>query len=853
MSYQAFMKGHKCNKKGEQFTHTSMSGGSYNIPFKELDTFFKLYYKHVIIENNDEFLTEKQYGKCMAIDMDMRYCIKINTRQHDNKFIEDIVLMYLEIIKEFVLIQPDVHFPVYVFEKPNVNQLPDGSLTKDGIHIIFGLQIDFKTQMEIRKEMIIKSKDLFENIPIINNLESVFDKGVSSGASNWTLIGSRKPNNEAYELVMKYDVCQDPYDKEFQTESIDITNYINENTIQELSVQCDKFPKFEIVKTNNIETNESHILNVNIFPENKFCELVKQFIDNDLLKNTCNVQPDWYFIGIQFKSLFGDDDSLFVEFTKKYGSDNKNRECEKWYHNYTIPRDNDQQKALNTIKKIAKETNIEKYNEIMKNYEKYENNMISKIIEQPTDNEIAKYFKTLYGDNHICISTKDKIWYYFNMNDNIWELDEGLKVRCKISNELCEIFENQFEIYNKKIKSLADDDKNKIVLKKQINKIQHVINMLKTSTDKNNIMRELQEELFDNKFLTNMNKEQFMLPIQNNKMINMDTLELTERTFKHKFDFVCNAKCIKLNEKQESEIRKYFMDLFVGNENVMNCVLNIIKSSLTGRLLRYIFFHTGDGSNGKSLFFNILRIIFSGIMDIVSKDVILEKKSNSHLNTEFEKLETCRLAYITELKEKDKLNTENIKKISGGDPIDVRSICKTNRTINPVSTLHVLTNELPKFDVAPSILKRIVMIPYKANFIINKSFESDMLNKKDEIFTFIMKHGKIMDNFEDDNIPEEMNVMKKQYADDNKFDYLQDFINDKFDFVENGKIQRDDFRLMYNGWCGKYGYPIDKSTNTKFTRLLKEQYKIQSKESNGKSNYIGIKIKQECQLDSEDP
>jgi hypothetical protein len=153
--------------------------------------------------------------------------------------------MYLEIIKEFVSIQPDIHFPVYVFEKPNVNQLEDGSLTKDGIHIIIGLQIDFKTQMEIRKEMIIKSKELFENIPIINNLENVFDKGISSGASNWTLIGSRKPNNEAYELVMKYDVCQDPHDNEFQTERIDITNYMNENTIQELSVQYNKYPKFQ--------------------------------------------------------------------------------------------------------------------------------------------------------------------------------------------------------------------------------------------------------------------------------------------------------------------------------------------------------------------------------------------------------------------------------------------------------------------------------------------------------------------------------------------------------------------------------------------------------------------------------
>lgn len=851
MAYKAFMKTCKV-KKGEPYTHTSMIGGLYNIPYENRDVFYDLYYNYVFVKNNDEYLTEKQSGNCMAIDMDLRYCYDVVTRKHNKQFIENIVLEYLEIIKEYILIQPDIHFPIFIFEKPNVNRLEDGSLTKDGIHIIFGLKIDFKTQLLIREAIIKKSPEIFpDTIPIINDYESIFDRGVTSGASNWTLIGSKKKNNEAYKLVMKYDIFQDSHDNEFCTEEIDITNYIDKNTIKQMSVQYDNHPKFE---SKIIQTNESCMVqelgNTNVFPKDKFYELIKLFIDKDLLKNNCENQPDWYFIGIQFKSLFGDDDSLFIEFTKKYGSDNKNRECVEWYHKYTNPRNNDQQKALNIIKKIAKETDSNKYNEIMKSYSKYEDYFIFKLIEQPTDNGLAKYYKNLFGDVHVCVSTKDKIWYYFNTNDNIWELDEGLKVRSKISNELSEIFENQMEIYNKKYKSLSDEDTNKIIFKKQINKIQNLVNILKTTSDKNNILRELQEELFDNKFLKNMNKELFMLPIQDNKMLNMDTLKLTERTFNNKFDFVCEAKYIELNEIQESDIKQYFMDLFVGNEKIMQCVLNIIKSSLTGRLLRYMFFHTGDGSNGKSLFFNILRQIFGGIMDIVSKDVILEKKNNSHLNTEFEKLEYCRLAYVTELKKEDKLNTDNIKKISGGDPIDVRSICKTNRTINPVSTLHVLTNKLPQFDVEPAILSRIVMIPYKASFTIDKNFESTMLNKKDEIFSYIMKHGKIMDNFKD--VPEEMDVMKKQYADDNKVDYLQDFINDTFDFVENGKIQRDDFRLMYNGWCGKYTYPIDKSTNTKFTRILKEQYKINSKESNGKSNYIGIKLKQKCELDEEE-
>ncbi len=365
---------------------------------------------------------------------------------------------------------------------------------------------------------------------------------------------------------------------------------------------------------------------------------------------------------------------------------------------------------------------------------------------------------------------------------------------------------------------------------------------MRTTNAKNNILRELQEEQFDGSFLKSMNKESYMLPIKNKKMLNMKTLEVTERTFENKFNFICDAEYIDLNEEQETDIRKYFMDLFVNNENVMKCVLNIIKSSFTGVLLRYIFFHTGSGSNGKSLLFKIMSNIFSNIMNVINKDVILEKKSSSHINTEFEKLETCRLAYVSELKETDVLNVTNIKSISGGDDINLRGICKSDRTITPVSTLHVLTNKLPKFEVEKAILNRIIMIPYKAVFKIDKSFEGEMLGKKNEIFSFIMKYGNIIDNLDD--IPEEMIVMKNQNADDNtKDDYLQDFVNDKIEYDKDERVLRDEFRLRYNHYCEKYKYSIDKSTNTKFTRMLKDKYNIISKESNGKVYYLGIGFK----------
>ena len=429
--------------------------------------------------------------------------------------------------------------------------------------------------------------------------------------------------------------------------------------------------------------------------------------------------------------------------------------------------------------------------------------------------------------------------------------DESLRIRKKISNEFYNFYNRYHNSISDLLEKLDSNDPQFMFRKKHLSKVNDVKSMLMKTYEKEHILKELMEELCDVNFLKDMNKQSYVLPIKNNKLLDMDTLEIIERTYEHKFDFVCDAEyLVDMDSEREAFVRKYFMDLFCNNEAIMNCVLDIIKSSFTGELLRYMIFHTGVGRNGKSVFFKILSTIFpKSVMSVISKDVILEKKSNSHLNTEFEKLETCRVGYITELKETDKLNTTNIKAISGGDEIDVRSICQTNRSIEPVSTLHVLTNVLPKFDVEQAILDRLLMVPYNARFEVDKSFEKTIMGYKDEIFTFIMKYGKVRDNFKD--VPEEMNVLKQQYAGDNETDYLKDFFEDRIEFSPSIRILRDELRLSYNDWCKQFDHCIDKTTNTKFTRTLKERFNITSKESHNKVYYVGIDWKQNKSTEAE--
>ena len=171
-------------------------GGSYNIPPEKLPIFMSLYYEQVFIQHKMEYLTEKQIDNGpILIDIDFRYEYAVTERKHTHNHISDLIDEYLMIIKELVIIKPNVEFPVYVFEKPTVNRLQDGSLTKDGVHIIIGIKLNHILQQMLRKKILEKITELWdkEDIPIINDYDSVFDEGISKGTTNWQMFGSRKP------------------------------------------------------------------------------------------------------------------------------------------------------------------------------------------------------------------------------------------------------------------------------------------------------------------------------------------------------------------------------------------------------------------------------------------------------------------------------------------------------------------------------------------------------------------------------------------------------------------------------------------------------------------------------------
>jgi hypothetical protein len=78
---------------------------------------------------------------------------------------------------------------------------------------------------------------LGDELNITNDWDSVFDSGISAGTTNWQLVGSCKPNHEAYSLTAIYNATYDAMDEQFSCVFQNPTTFDISKNIYKLSAR----------------------------------------------------------------------------------------------------------------------------------------------------------------------------------------------------------------------------------------------------------------------------------------------------------------------------------------------------------------------------------------------------------------------------------------------------------------------------------------------------------------------------------------------------------------------------------------------------------------------------------------
>ena len=580
-------------------------------------------------------------------------------------------------------------------------------------------------------------------------------------------------------------------------------------------------------------------------------------IENKMFSKLSNEYKSWICMGYAIKNTLGDKgEPLFHNFSRlspKYEEDQA-KETYSSINQKLIPDEGNKKPKVLTIasiKKWAKDENPTLYKNILDSIRKKPVSQKKQVI-NITDYDIMLEFMKYCDDNSIvfkCTNIKLNEWIILN-KEIIWENDvdsKGVYIYKIIGNEFCTHKMN----YLKDLQVLEQDEHNKIPVVDKIQLLKKQIQYLKSGSSKHSLMTEIQKEVYDGVFMKDMNLMIGHIPLKNKKMLNLNTLQLTERTKQDKFNYMCPVSYTPIIQDsiEYTFSHTYFSNLFSNDMDTLQVFLDVIKTSIAGYRLKNLFLLTGSkGNNGKSTLFEILNCMFGKMIDTISKKVIIENKFNgSTINTELEKLPNIRIGYINELKEEDIFNIDVIKQIIGGDPMNLRALNKTDVTIKPTCNLFGLTNKNGGFNNDPLFAKRVIIFPFNNEFANDSSFKNKMIDKIDILFTYIMQYGKIIQNVV---MSAEMTMAHNEYMEMNTIDYLQDFIEDKYEMSPDKKVLTNQFYTSFVKWCAEHKFKHSFNTITKMTRAItKKGIKC---ESDGKVRcYYGLTRKDIPELDEE--
>lgn len=406
---------HNVGKKGGECTHTRIPDdslgifpGKYFFGEKESEFYEKLY-NHLFVNLFKEYLTEKQRENgTLVVDFDFRYNSNVTTRQHNANDIFNIVLIFLEEIKNLVeIVQP---FTVYVMEKTKVNVLPEK--TKDGIHFVFSFDLERSAHIQLRERVVQKlQKNDVVKLPLINSWEDVYDQGISKGHTNWMIFGCRKPAHDAYDITYQYHCDFNPCNREFTIKSIVVEKLLSLDTFKALSVRTPKQlfkllnPIVDTVVTKDKKKNSREGQSETNYcflscKDDKYVDLLFNVIGNG---EHIDYQK-WLYIASILKSN-GYDFEVLEKYTNLYDPDNPKTSLQWIGIKEKFP--------IFGLQTLAKEINPEMYKKWLKKYKE-----IDAIICND-EKTASEYIYNLVKDK--LVSYKGRLFYKL---DNIWLNDE---------------------------------------------------------------------------------------------------------------------------------------------------------------------------------------------------------------------------------------------------------------------------------------------------------------------------------------------------------------------------------------------------------------------------------------------
>lgn len=250
-------------------------------------------------------------------------------------------------------------------------------------------------------------------------------------------------------------------------------------------------------------------------------------------------------------------------------------------------------------------------------------------------------------------------------------------------------------------------------------------------------------------------------------------------------------------------------NLFCGDADLIDYVQQTVGLAAIGKVYQEaLIIAYGEGSNGKSTFWNTISKVLGSYSGAISADA-LTVGCKRNVKPEMAELKGKRLVIAAELEEGMRLNTSIVKQLCSTDEISAEKKYKDPFKYEPTHSLVLYTNHLPRVGANDDgTWRRLIIIPFNAKIQRTSDIKnySDYLvkNAGGAILTWIIEGAKkAIENNCKLKAPKVVLDAIEQYRSNN--DWLSIFIEDCCEVDRTFTQKSGELYQEYRSYCSRNG------------------------------------------------
>lgn len=267
----------------------------------------------------------------------------------------------------------------------------------------------------------------------------------------------------------------------------------------------------------------------------------------------------------------------------------------------------------------------------------------------------------------------------------------------------------------------------------------------------------------------------------------------------------------------------FLSDTFAGDQQMIRFVQKAVGYSLTASVAeQIIFFAVGDGSNGKSTFFETIAGCLGDYATNAQPQTFLAKAHSNAISSDLARLKGARLVTVSEPEEGARLDEGLVKQLTGGDRVTARRLYAEEMEFAPEFKIWFATNHRPIIrGTDHGIWRRICIIPFSVKITpdkVDKTLRYKLMQEYPGILSWMVDGALAWQKEGLGEYPESIKQAVSEYR--NEMDVFSAFLSECTQ--ARGEISSGDLYRAYVDWAREANEYV--MSATKFGRECNKRF-----------------------------